>query len=57
MGEKTELLGELRKLKNDQEKALSETLTPDGIEDYVERERRIEALLQQIGKKERALER
>jgi|GEM_PF-5702123 len=57
MSEKAEVLGELRALKNEQEKALSETLTPDGIEDYVEREKRMEALLRQLGREERAPER
>lgn len=50
MSTKPEILNELRLLINDQSEALRENLGPDEIQEYAERKKRIDALLEQLGK-------
>jgi DNA-binding protein H-NS len=50
MSTKAEILNELHSLINDQMEALRENLGPDEIQEYAERKKRIDALLEQLGK-------
>jgi DNA-binding protein H-NS len=50
MSTKAEILNELHLLINEQSEALRENLGPDEIQEYAERKKRIDALLEQLGK-------
>jgi DNA-binding protein H-NS len=50
MSTTAEILNELHLLINDQAEALRENLGPDEIQEYAERKKRIDALLEQLGK-------
>ncbi|HLW82815.1 MAG TPA: hypothetical protein VKS20_12335 [Candidatus Acidoferrales bacterium] len=50
MSTTAEILNELHLLINEQSEALRENLGPDEIQEYAERKKRIDALLEQLGK-------